>query len=203
MTETESRGIGDELYSTLTSMVMPVAPGHQDGGFGYPMVDGMIYEKTGPDVAVRILEDSNSSGDTSEISGPLNTLAEIGSNLLLFCLIFGLSATVDMKNLVKQLHNKFAILTGCAMQFLVMPLLGFCTILALEKHGFSSNMGLTLLIVTASPGGSYSNWWCSLFNAGEFGLIIVFIDPVTSFVIQSFSQRPLLSYPNPFHVLYR
>eukprot|EP00957_Ditylum_brightwellii_P066894 5076933-Ditylum_brightwellii.AAC.1 len=26
-------------------------------------------------------------------------------------------------------------------------------------------MGVTLLIVTASPGGSYSNWWCSLFNA--------------------------------------
>jgi len=26
-------------------------------------------------------------------------------------------------------------------------------------------MGITLLVVTASPGGSYSNWWCSTFNA--------------------------------------
>lgn len=26
-------------------------------------------------------------------------------------------------------------------------------------------MGITLLLVTSSPGGSYSNWWCSLFNA--------------------------------------
>jgi len=115
----------------------------------------------------RLLEDTTptDSSSSSDVSGPLNTLAEIASNLLLFLLIFGMSATVDMKNLVKQLHNKFAILTGCAMQFLIMPLLGYLTILALENYGFSSNMGLTLLIVTASPGGSYSNWWCSLFNA--------------------------------------
>merc|ERR1719469_1436080 len=26
-------------------------------------------------------------------------------------------------------------------------------------------MGISLLIVTSSPGGSYSNWWWSLFNA--------------------------------------
>jgi len=26
-------------------------------------------------------------------------------------------------------------------------------------------IGVTLLVVTSSPGGSYSNWWCSLFNA--------------------------------------
>ena len=26
-------------------------------------------------------------------------------------------------------------------------------------------LGLTLLVVTSSPGGSYSNWWCSVFNA--------------------------------------
>jgi hypothetical protein len=25
--------------------------------------------------------------------------------------------------------------------------------------------GITLLILCSSPGGSYSNWWCSLFNA--------------------------------------
>lgn len=29
----------------------------------------------------------------------------------------------------------------------------------------SHAMGITLLVVTSSPGGSYSNWWCSLFNA--------------------------------------
>ena len=46
-----------------------------------------------------------------------------------------------------------------------MPLLGYLTILVLRDHGFTDAMDITLLIVTASPGGSYSNWWCSLFNA--------------------------------------
>jgi len=38
-------------------------------------------------------------------------------------------------------------------------------VLLLKDHGLTTSMGITLLIVTASPGGSYSNWWCSLFNA--------------------------------------
>ena len=122
----------------------------------------------------RFLEDAAGGGDDGgggsggsdqDVSGPLNTLAEIASNLLLFLLIFGMSATVDMKNLRNQLHNKWAILTGVVMQFVLMPLLGYLTILVLRDHGFTDAMGITLLIVTASPGGSYSNWWCSLFNA--------------------------------------
>ncbi|CAJ1903990.1 unnamed protein product [Cylindrotheca closterium] len=28
-----------------------------------------------------------------------------------------------------------------------------------------AEIGITLLVVTSSPGGSYSNWWCSMFNA--------------------------------------
>lgn len=123
----------------------------------------------------RFLEDAAGGGDDGggggggsadqDVSGPLNTLAEIASNLLLFLLIFGMSATVDMKNLKNQLHNKWAILTGVVMQFVLMPLLGYLTILVLRDHGFTDAMDITLLIVTASPGGSYSNWWCSLFNA--------------------------------------
>jgi len=115
-------------------------------------------------LGVRSLEDAAAGGDEN-VSGPLNTLAEIASNLLLFLLIFGMSATVDMKNLRNQLHNKWAILTGVVMQFLLMPLCGYLAILVLRDHGFTDAMGITLLIVTASPGGSYSNWWCSLFNA--------------------------------------
>jgi len=87
------------------------------------------------------------------------------SNLLLFFLIFGLSATVNLRDLKQQLTNKFAILSGIAMQFVVMPLLGFISILIFSQWGFSRAMGVSLLVVTASPGGSYSNWWCSLFNA--------------------------------------
>lgn len=133
------------------------------------------YGEEGIWTSSRFLEDAAGGGDDAgggggsegdpDVSGPLNTLAEIASNLLLFLLIFGMSATVDMKNLRNQLHNKWAILTGVVMQFVLMPLLGYLTILVLSDHGFTDAMGITLLIVTASPGGSYSNWWCSLFNA--------------------------------------
>ena len=39
-------------------------------------------------------------------------LAQIISSTLLFILIFGMSATVDVQHLREQVHNKFAILTG-------------------------------------------------------------------------------------------
>jgi predicted Na+-dependent transporter len=82
-------------------------------------------------------------------------LIELSGNLLLFALIFGMSATVDIKALVAQMKNKKAILTGCFLQFGVMPLLGFMVVKALDLN---ETMGITLLVVTSSPGGSYSNW---------------------------------------------
>ncbi len=94
-----------------------------------------------------------------------NILSQTISSALLFLLIFGMSATVEVQHLREQVHNKFAILTGIATQFLIMPLLGYLSILVLSDHGLTEPMGISLLIVTASPGGSYSNWWCSMFNA--------------------------------------
>mmetsp|Transcript_6892 Transcript_6892/g.7841 ORF Transcript_6892/g.7841 Transcript_6892/m.7841 type:complete len:505 (-) Transcript_6892:97-1611(-) len=92
-------------------------------------------------------------------------LVQVFSNILLFLLIFGMSATVDIRRVKEQLRNCYAISTGIGMQFLIMPLLGFIAVISLKDHGLTPPMGITLLIVTASPGGSYSNWWCSLFNA--------------------------------------
>lgn len=89
-------------------------------------------------------------------------LIELSGNLLLFTLIFGMSATVDINALLAQMKNKKAILTGCFLQFAIMPLLGFMVVKALD---LDETMGITLLVVTSSPGGSYSNWWCSMFNA--------------------------------------
>lgn len=91
-------------------------------------------------------------------------LATILSNIFLFFLIFGLSATVSVRNLKGQLSNKFALMTGIGMQFFVMPLLGFLSVV-LFKEKISHAMAVTLLVVTSSPGGSYSNMWCSMFNA--------------------------------------
>lgn len=95
-----------------------------------------------------------------------NVMAQILSNLFLFLLVFGMSATVEVNHLRQQVHNKFAILTGLSTQFIIMPLLGYLSVLLLMgKGGLTEPMAISLLIVTASPGGSYSNWWCSMFNA--------------------------------------
>lgn len=110
---------------------------------------------------IRDLEDMN-----REPMGSSNLLPTILSNVFLFFLIFGLSATVHVKSLRRQLGNRFALLTGIAMQFVIMPLLGFAVVLALKNSNeFPEAMGIALLVVVSSPGGSYSNWWCSLFNA--------------------------------------
>ena len=40
------------------------------------------------------------------------TLASVLSNMLLFFLVLGMSATVKIEQLRAQMHNKFAIITG-------------------------------------------------------------------------------------------
>lgn len=107
----------------------------------------------------RFLQDGSDSDKSSDLA------AAITSNIFLFFLIFGLSATVNVKHLRQQLTNKFAIACGVAMQFFIMPLLGFLAVIALKHNGLTTSMGVALLVVTSSPGGSYSNWWCSTFNA--------------------------------------
>lgn len=91
----------------------------------------------------------------------LDFIAILG-NLLLFALVFGMSATVEVSDIRAQLSNTRALLTGMFCQFVALPLLGFVTVKFLR---LDPAIGITLLVVTSSPGGSYSNWWCSLFNA--------------------------------------
>ena len=81
---------------------------------------------------------------------------EITGNALLFVLVFGMSATVDMYTLRSHLKNTSAILTGAFLQFFVLPLLGF---LVVKIFKMDESIGITLLVVTSSPGGSYSNWY--------------------------------------------
>ena len=76
-------------------------------------------------------------------------------NILLFGLVFGMSATVDIKCMKRSIQNVKAILAGMFCQFFILPLLGFLVVKALKlEHA----VGITLLVVTSSPGGSYSNW---------------------------------------------
>ena len=92
---------------------------------------------------------------------PAHVISMIG-HALLFMLALGMSATVDINSLVTQVRNTNAIYTGVVMQFIVLPFLGF---LSVKMFHLDNVAGLMLLIVTSSPGGSFSNWWCSVFNA--------------------------------------
>lgn len=110
--------------------------------------------------------DENVPADDSNESSSI--VSVVLSNVFLFFLIFGMSATIDIHNMQHQLSNRFALGCGVLMQFIIMPALGYISVVALRDRGLSESMGITLLVVTSSPGGSYSNWWCSLFNAGRF-----------------------------------
>lgn len=89
-------------------------------------------------------------------------LIEVAGIVLLFLLVFGMSATVDIKSLSSQLKNSRAILSGCVLQFIILPFLGFIVVKSLNLN---ETMGISLLVLTSSPGGSYSNWFSSMFNA--------------------------------------
>lgn len=63
---------------------------------------------------------------------------------LLFLLVFGMLATVDLDCVLKQLHNTRALSMGVLLQFVVLPFLGFLTV---KMLGLDNAMGLTLLVV--------------------------------------------------------
>lgn len=108
--------------------------------------------------------DNTDQSTTNSVN--LELLSAVVTNILLFFLIFGLSATVDVKDYKKQItKNTSTVVIGNALQFLLMPFLGFLSIIFFHHWGYSKTMGTMLLILTSSPGGSYSNWWCSLVNA--------------------------------------
>lgn len=97
----------------------------------------------------------------------IDLLSSLLGNFLLFVLVFGMSATVSFDDIKSQLQNRKALLLGALLQFLVLPLLGFLVVKAMFPTYFSAKhaISITLLVVTSSPGGSYSNLFCSLFNA--------------------------------------
>ena len=114
------------------------------------------------------------------------------SNILLFVLVFGMSATVDIGCMQEQIRNKKAIAAGIVCQFIVLPLLGFLSVNALD---LDPDMGITLLVVTSSPGGSYSNWYvnrgrvhCGLSLRSVLNVALLFL--VTGFARSSMPISP-------------
>jgi ACR3 family arsenite efflux pump ArsB len=72
---------------------------------------------------------------------------EVAGSALLFVLVFGMSATVDIGCMRAQIKNKRAIATALFLQFILLPFLGFVVVKALNMD---SAMGITLLVVTSS-----------------------------------------------------
>lgn len=88
---------------------------------------------------------------------------QIVSNVLLFFLVFGLAVTVDPIAFKKRFKKPLPLCIGLICQFLILPLLGFtCCVLFFKNEPL---YGIPLIATASSPGGSYSNWWCSIFNA--------------------------------------
>jgi predicted Na+-dependent transporter len=79
----------------------------------------------------------------------------LAGNVLLFLLVFNMSATVDISCMKTQLQNTKAICVGLVAQFLILPFLGFVMVWIMQ---LPYELGIMLLVVTSSPGGSYSNW---------------------------------------------
>jgi predicted Na+-dependent transporter len=148
------------ILSSLSSSLFTSPTGHDE-----ERIHDRFLQEQEEEGASAVTDDTFIDGDELTTGSPLAIFSAVMSNLLLFFLVFGLSATVNLKDLQHQLSNKFAICTGVAMQFIAMPLLGFVSVLLFHNSAFTKPMGISLLVVTASPGGSYSNWWCSLFNA--------------------------------------
>jgi sodium/bile acid cotransporter 2 len=91
------------------------------------------------------------------------------TKVLLFVLVCCLSCTVDLPMMYKnrgQFPRGIAVAMAC--QFVLLPLLGFITV---KIFALNEVEGVMLIILTASPGGSYSNWWCSILNA-DLGLSV-------------------------------
>ena len=77
---------------------------------------------------------------------------------LLFLLICGLSASVDSKVFRSIVSNSNrGIFVGLFCQFLLMPFLGFVAVMTfIGKNNYP--IGMTLLVVTSSPGGGFSKY---------------------------------------------
>lgn len=84
------------------------------------------------------------------------------AQVLLFLLKVCIAASVDTEALCARFDRKGGILVGVACQFIILPFCGYgvANLLQMEPH-----YGMALMVIMTSPGGSYSNWWCALFNA--------------------------------------
>lgn len=95
-------------------------------------------------------------------NGPKAWVSAIGAPILLFVLLTGISGSVDTTLLKESFKKWRGIAIGCSCQFVLLPAFGLS---AAKMFDLDPVFGIPLIATTASPGGAYSNWWCSLLNA--------------------------------------
>lgn len=129
------------------------------------------------------------------------SLVNMTSQLLVFALVFGMAATVDTACFKTQIGNAKAIMTGIILQFILMPLLGFSVVKICDLDYVT---GLMVLVVCCCPGGSYSNWWCSMFNADlALSVTMTAFSSVVSVVMLPFNLYVYTHFTYEEDVLYQ
>jgi sodium/bile acid cotransporter 2 len=73
-----------------------------------------------------------------------------------------IAASVDMRTFCARLDRKSGMAIGVICQFVILPFCGFLIAKILDLEPL---YGMALMVIMTSPGGSYSNWWCAVFNA--------------------------------------
>ena len=116
----------------------------------------------GASSATAIVIDGSDTSSNAAATTTIETAAVVVSNILLFLLVAGMAATVELRSMQRQMRNWRAVGLGLLCQFVLLPFTGYCVV---QLFTLPPSVGITLLLVVSSPGGSYSNWWCSLLNA--------------------------------------
>lgn len=98
----------------------------------------------------------------------LSSWGAVVGNVLLFFLVLGLAATVEYDAFARSMRSR-GLLVGVVAQFAFLPFMGF--VVAKTMFDDKPELGIPLIITASSPGGSYSNWWTSLFN-GDLSLSV-------------------------------
>ena len=70
---------------------------------------------------------------------------------------------MDVPEFKQRFRKPTGIIIGLVCQFVFLPVAGFTSIRLFYRD--DPVHGIPLLVTVCSPGGSYSNWWCSLFNS--------------------------------------
>ena len=104
---------------------------------------------------------------------------------------------MDIPDFRDRFRKPTGIVIGLVCQFVFLPVAGFLSIRLFYAN--DPVHGIPLLVTVCSPGGSYSNWWCSLFNS-DLPLSMAMTSASSLFAVATLPINVLiylkLSYPS-------